>query len=168
MADVQVLAADLRNPRHASDFLGLMDAYARDVMGGGSALPAEVVARLVPEMLARPSVTVLLAYDTAGSCLGMATLVEGFSTFNAAPLLNIHDMVVVASHRGRGVSQALLHQAEARARELGCCKLTLEVLSENHVAQASYRKFGFSGYVLDPAAGHALFWQKPLLPHKIE
>ena len=121
----------------------------------------EVLERLVPGILARASVAVLLAYS-GETCIGMATLIEGFSTFSAAPLLNVHDMVVAPSHRGLGVSHVLLHEAEVEARRRGCCKLTLEVLSENHVAKASYRSFGFSDYTLDPQAGHALFWQKPL------
>jgi GNAT superfamily N-acetyltransferase len=92
----------------------------------------------------------------------MATLIEGFSTFAAAPLLNIHDMVVAPSHRRRGISHALLSGAEDEARRRGCCKLTLEVLSENHAAKQSYRAFGFDDYTLEPGAGHALFWQKAL------
>ncbi len=43
-----------------------------------------------------------------------------------------------------------------------CCKLTLEVLEGNHIAQAAYTKFGFSGYELDPEMGRALFWEKKL------
>ena len=39
-----------------------------------------------------------------------------------------------------GVGQALLTWAELRARELGCCKLTLERLSNNDRAMASYRR----------------------------
>jgi hypothetical protein len=47
---------------------------------------------------------------------------------------------------------------------LGCCKLTLEVLSGNTTAQTSYQRFGFAQYQLDPAAGQALFMQKWLTP----
>jgi ribosomal protein S18 acetylase RimI-like enzyme len=70
--------------------------------------------------------------------------------------------VVHASLRGQGIGQALLGWAEARARQLGCCKLTLEVLSNNTRAMASYQQAGFAPYVLDPAAGHALLLQKYL------
>ena len=75
----------------------------------------------------------------------------------------MHDIVVHASWRGRGIGQALLAWAEQRAAELGCCKLTLEVLSNNMRAMASYRQAGFAPYVLDPAAGQALLMQKFLL-----
>lgn len=49
---------------------------------------------------------------------------------------------------------------EEYAREIGCCKLTLEVQDKNEVAMNAYKKFGFEGYVLDPVDGKAMFWQK--------
>ena len=52
--------------------------------------------------------------------------------------------------------------AEKLAHDLRCCKLTLEVLSENHVAQRAYVRAGFRPYVLDPTAGHALLMVKSL------
>ncbi len=48
------------------------------------------------------------------------------------------------------------------AKSKGCCKVILEVLSNNEPAKSAYSKFGFLGYQLDPAAGPALFWQKLL------
>lgn len=48
------------------------------------------------------------------------------------------------------------------ATSRGCCKLTLEVLSNNPNAMASYSKFGFTSYELDPALGTAQFWEKKL------
>ncbi len=75
-------------------------------------------------------------------------------------MLNVHDIAVLAQHRGQGVGQALLKAAEDHARHRGCCKLTLEVLSGNAPAMASYKRFGFAQYELDPAAGQAQFMQK--------
>ena len=51
-------------------------------------------------------------------------------------------------------------RGEAHARAIGCCKLTLEVLSGNMVATRAYLRFGFAQYALDPAVGHAMFMQK--------
>ena len=56
----------------------------------------------------------------------------------------------------------MLAKVEEIAKAKGCCKITLEVLSNNEVAKASYAKYGFKGYELDPKAGHAIFWQKEL------
>ena len=94
--------------------------------------------------------------------VGLINCFAGFSTYAAKSLLNIHDIVVRDDSRGQGVGQALLQWAEQRARELGCCKLTLEVLSNNTRAMAAYQRAGFAPYVLDPAAGHALLLQKSL------
>jgi ribosomal protein S18 acetylase RimI-like enzyme len=49
---------------------------------------------------------------------------------------------------------------EKVAKERGACKLTLEVLSNNAAAKGSYAKFGFKNYELDPAQGHAEFWER--------
>jgi GNAT superfamily N-acetyltransferase len=94
--------------------------------------------------------------------VGLINCFTGFSTFSAKPLLNIHDVVVPEVHRGQGIGQTLLSWAEAKARQLGCCKLTLEVLSNNTHALAAYHQAGYAPYMLDPAAGHALLMQKIL------
>ena len=70
------------------------------------------------------------------------------------------DIAVLPGHRGAGVGQALLAAAEQHAKEHGCCKLTLEVLTGNARALKSYLGFGFEPYALDPAAGQASFMQK--------
>ena len=87
---------------------------------------------------------------------------EAFSTFSCKPLINIHDVVVLNEYRGNAVSQKMLDKVEEIAKTKGCCKVTLEVLSNNKVAKSAYSKFGFSGYELDSKAGAALFWQKTL------
>ena len=157
----RIVRADYRDPRQAADIVALLDAYTRDPMGGGQPLPETVRSRLVPEMAARPQCFTLLGYldDTAA---GLVNCVEGFSTFAAKPLINIHDIAVLPAFRGRGLSQALLAEVEAIARRTGCCKLTLEVLSGNEPAKGAYRKFGFVEYELDPAQGRAEFWAKSL------
>ena len=62
----------------------------------------------------------------------------------------------------QGISQMMLAKVEEIAKEKGCFKITLEVLSKNEVAKSSYSKYGFKGYELDPKAGYAFFWQKQL------
>lgn len=92
----------------------------------------------------------------------MANCFEAFSTFSCKPIVNVHDLVVSTEFRGNGISQKLLNKVEEIAKSKGCCKVTLEVLSGNEPAKASYSKFGFSGYELDPSVGAALFWQKKI------
>ena len=92
----------------------------------------------------------------------VANCFEGFSTFACKPLVNIHDITVLPQYRGKGISQRVLEKIEAIARSKGCCKITLEVLGNNTVAQSAYKKFGFGAYELDPKAGSAQFWEKKL------
>ena len=157
----EIVIANLSLPHHASAFLTLLNAYALDIMGGGSELPAYAKANLVGELQKRSTAHVILAF-VDGKPAGLVNCIEGFSTFAAKPLLNIHDVMVAAPFRGRGIARQMLAKAEEIARELGCCKLTLEVLQGNTAAQALYRTCGYGGYALDPAMGHALFWQKKL------
>ncbi|WP_162906729.1 GNAT family N-acetyltransferase [Algihabitans albus] len=160
-ARLEVVRADYNDPQHAAKLVDLLDAYACDPMGGGRPLPAEVRARLVPELAARPQCFSLIGYAD-GTAAGLANCVEGFSTFAAKPLINIHDIAVLPAFRGRGLARALLAEVEAIARHRGACKLTLEVLEGNGPATAAYRRFGFAGYALDPSQGRAEFWEKPL------
>jgi hypothetical protein len=57
----------------------------------------------------------------------------------------------------------MLNKAEEIALGLGCCKLTLEVLEGNTIAQVAYKSCGYSGYELNPKMGKAMFWQKKLI-----
>jgi ribosomal protein S18 acetylase RimI-like enzyme len=158
---IDVLEADLGNPSHASALLALMEVYARDPMGGGQDLSGHARANLVDALARRPTAHVLLAFakqEPAGLLIGL----EGFSTFACRPLFNVHDLVVADAFRRQGVGRRLLLRAEAIARRLGCCKLTLEVLEGNRAAQAAYSSVGFRPYQLNPAMGRAQFWEMPL------
>jgi ribosomal protein S18 acetylase RimI-like enzyme len=158
---VDIVDADLSLPEHADAVMSLLNAYALDLMGGQEALPEFTNKNLVTELGKRPSTHVVLAF-VDGSPAGLLIGFEGFSTFACKPLLNIHDVVVAEKYRGRGISKKMLAYAEEIARNIDCCKLTLEVLEGNAVAQTLYRSCGYEGYALDPSMGKALFWQKKL------
>lgn len=156
---LRIVPVDMENAGISAAWLDLLDHYAQDPMGGGSGLSAYAKANLVRELKDLPSFHGALAFSDE-KAVGLINCFAGFSTFAAKPLLNIHDIVVHADVRGQGIASALLDWAEQRARALDCCKLTLEVLSNNTRALAAYEGAGFAPYVLDPAAGHALFLQK--------
>lgn len=158
---IEVIEADLTSPEHADAVVFLLNEYARDPMGGGRDLPPRVRKELVPELRKRDTAHVILGF-VDGEPAGLVICFEGFSTFACMPLLNIHDVAVSGRHRGKGLSRRMLEKVEAIAAGLGCCKLTLEVLEGNTVAQAAYRSFGFSGYELDSRTGRAMFWEKKL------
>lgn len=158
---IEIVEADLASREHADALVSLLNEYALDAMGKGSELSGHVKANLAKELHARKSAHVLLAY-VDGAPAGLMVCLEGFSTFACQPLLNIHDVVVTDRHRGKGLAKLMFERAEAIARALGCCKMTLEVLEGNRAAQAVYKSLGFAGYELDPKRGKAMFWQKRL------
>jgi len=157
--DLKVRKVDFGARRDREALVELLDMYARDPMGGGQGLDDDVKARLCDDLAAMPGAVSFIAWQ-ADQSLGLLNAMPGYSTFKARPLLNVHDIAVRPDCRGQGVGQALLAALEAYARALGCCKLTLEVLSGNAVATRSYLRFGFEQYALDPAVGHAMFMQK--------
>jgi len=156
---IELVRARYDDPTHASALIELLDAYARDPAGGGEPLSAFARGNLVSALAARPFIFSVLAFD-GGTPVGLVNAIEGFSTFACRPLVNVHDVVVMPSHRGRGIAAQLFAEVEAVARERGACKLTLEVLSGNRAARALYEKLGFDDYRLDPGMGHAQFMQK--------
>lgn len=159
---VEILLADYSNPKHANDIIMLLDAYASDPMGGGKPLDEVVKKNLVGELSKRPYAFSIIAY-VDDKPAGLTNCFEAFSTFACKPLINIHDLAVLGGFRGKRISLRMLDKVEEISREKGCCKITLEVLSNNEIAMAAYRKFGFSDYELESGSGGALFWQKKLL-----
>jgi GNAT superfamily N-acetyltransferase len=158
---VEVIEADLAVPAHAQAVLDLLDQYAQEPAGGGAALGEQVRRGLIPALRRRRDALILLAMQNSRP-VGLLNAFEAFSTFAAAPLLNIHDVYVLPPLRGTGIGRALFEYAERVARHRGYCKMTLEVLSGNLPAQRLYSAQGFEAYALDERMGHALFWQKKL------
>lgn len=157
---ITVRAADLADAEDTDAVVHLLDAYARDPRGGGQPLPDEVRGRLASGLRAHPMALVWLAFNgeaAAGVCVAFI----GYSTFQARPLLNIHDLAVLAAHRGRGIGRALLASAEAAARALDCCRLTLEVQEDNAPARRLYAACGFED-VRYGNSGPTRFLGKPL------
>lgn len=143
------------------DYLSVLNEYACDIMGGGKDLPKSTQQNLIPALKNVSEKMILMAYD-GDTPIGLANCFYGFSTFKAKPLINIHDFVVIPSARGKGIALSLLTEVQRRAKEQGCCKITLEVLEGNKRAQKVYNDFGFEGYELDPEMGKAIFLDKEI------
>lgn len=175
---VTVRMADLTDPDDAATVVELTDAYARSETGGGQPLPDAVKDDLVPAMLEHGNVDVLIAEiggeqilsdrealaqaeadgeqpDAAAdgpTPVGICTVVYKFSTFSAAPTMNIHDIAVLPEHRGQGIGRKLLDTAEVVARKRGCARMNLEVLDQNP-ARRLYERAGYeakSTYMVKP------------------
>ena len=160
-ANVTAVRANYANPVHAMALVMLLDAYAQDPMGGGQALSEFAKANLVSALAARPQAFSVLAFH-GDKPVGLVNCIEGFSTFACRPLVNVHDVAVLAECRGQGIAEKMLVLVEHISRERGACKLTLEVLQGNAGAIRLYERAGFAGYQLDPAMGQARFLQKLL------
>ncbi|SET09167.1 GNAT family N-acetyltransferase [Thalassotalea agarivorans] len=158
---INILLVNYDDKQQAADLITMMQHYASDPMGGGEAIAQETIEKLIPALQQQNNVVSFLAYQT-DKPVGLANCVFGFSTFAAAPLLNIHDLVVVEDVRGLGVGSALMKAAEAHALDANCCKMTLEVLAGNERAKRVYEKAGYKPYELDASMGQAIFWQKSL------
>lgn len=159
-----IVQADYANAVHAAALVSLLDDYARDISGGGEPLGDFAKANLVSALAARPQAFSVLAFDGTEP-VGLVNCMEGFSTFACKPLVNVHDVVVIASQRGRRLGEKMLVLVEQIASQRGACKLTLEVLQGNLSAIKLYERIGFAAYQLDPAMGQAQFFQKWLGSH---
>ncbi len=163
--NIHVIKANYSDSKHEKEIQELLNIYASDPMGGAKALDKKVKENIVKELSKLPYAFSLIAYANEEP-IGLANCFESFSTFACKPLINIHDFVVLEKCRGNGISQKMLNKIEEIAISKGCCKITLEILSNNESAKAAYKKFGFSSYELDPKAGVALFWQKKITESK--
>lgn len=149
---------DYSNPRDSEDLVRLLGEYAR--LDNGLEPPG---LDLVPQQLASfPTAFSVLAYEDSGqTAIGLTNCFFGFSTFIGRRLVNVHDVVVTRTHRGKGVTGAMLHAVEQIAVAHDCCRLTLEVYADNSPALRAYEKYGFARDAARPDTD-ALFLRKPI------
>ena len=158
---MKIIQLTYTDEKQNKDLLMLLADYAVGDMGGGKPLSAYTQCNLLSALAQRSDVLSLMAYE-GDVAVGLLNAFEGFSTFKCKPLLNIHDVCVMAGYRRQGIATKLLQAAEQIALQRGYCKLTLEVLQGNEAAKAAYCQFGFEAYELDPEMGQAMFWEKNL------
>jgi ribosomal protein S18 acetylase RimI-like enzyme len=161
IAQVTIVDADLSRVEHQRALIAMLEAYMLDPMEGGKPPSAQVKRDLVPGLRTHPACYVFLAYRD-GIPVGFSICFLGFSTFNARRLINIHDIFVDSAVRGAGIGRMLLERIEAKARELNCCRITLEVREDNRVARGLYRKVGFDRVVVGAERISMEFWHKAL------
>lgn len=156
---MQISRIDLDNPSDTADLTRLLNEYASNDTGGGQPLDDTVLNALPVALKSCPTYVGLLARQD-NQAVGLLNAFWSVSTFKASRLINIHDIAVSVNAQRQGIGRRLLREIESVARELDCCKITLEVLEGNTSAAALYRLMGFDTYQLDPAMGSALFMQK--------
>lgn len=153
---------DFENPEHLKALAELTNHYMTDPMGGTEPLNKLQQLRLIDGLANHPTAEVLFAI-TDSKVVGLATCFVNFSTFKIKPYLYIHDVVVMAEYRGKGIGKALMKRLIEISEERKYCKITLEVREDNVAAQALYRSLGF-----DECEPKMLFWNLPLIPSKGE
>lgn len=151
-----ITEANLADAIDGQAVVELLSTYAADPMGGNTALTEDVRVNLISRLSTVDSRFVLLA-RVDGQPAGLAIAFRVFSTFRAAPVLNLHDLAVHPDFRGRGIGRELLKRIETHARQTGCCRVSLEVRRDNETAQGLYRSEGFA-----PGIPPQEFWTKPL------
>lgn len=74
----------------------------------------------------------------------LARVLEEYPSEGLREYALVTDLVVRASHRGRGIARRLIERAQAFARASGAHWLRMSVLAENSAARALYADLGFS------------------------
>lgn len=143
MQNVEIIRCDFENPEHCQAEIDLMREYMIDKMGGAKPLSDEENKKLIEGLKNLPTTITLLA-KYKDEFVGLTNGFVNFGTFAVKPFLNIHDVIVKSSHRGKRIGKLLLEENIRIAKEeLNCAKITLEVRDDNAVAQNLYKSLGF-------------------------
>ena len=155
---VAIVKGDLSNKRHCRALVALINTYRVHPMGGRlPALSRQAEKELIGGL--RNLRNIFFLFAQCGKTLaGVAVCFLGFSTFGAKPLINVHDLIVSPRFRRRGVGNAIMEAVIRKAAVLGCCRVTLEVRSDNSVAKRLYKNCGFG-----PCSAPMEFWVKPIV-----
>lgn len=134
---------NLSDPVHRRELIRLLDAYMQDEMGNGAPMPKELAPKILEGLRNYPGYLGFFAV-VDGQFAALANCNKNYSTFQAKPLINIHDFVVHPDFRGKGVGRFLLDALAAFAKEQGYCRINLEVRRDNSSAQKLYHKAGYA------------------------
>jgi ribosomal protein S18 acetylase RimI-like enzyme len=154
---VSIRRGDLDSNLDQRGTLTLLDLYASQLPGRCSGLSADTQQKLIPALRNQPGLQLFLA-ESASSIVGVAICFEGFSTFKAQTLLNIHDFTIHPAYRGQGIGSQLLEHVIQYARQVQHCAVTLEVLASNP-ARRLYTRHGFEA-IDGPCADHLMLFGK--------
>jgi GNAT superfamily N-acetyltransferase len=101
------------------------------------------LATTVSSIIAAPGHSFLVA-ETDGCLVGMCSLIFSISTWSAAPVCELQDVIVGHQHRRDDVGRGLVLAAQDVAQARGCVRLFLLAESWNFGAHAFYRSLGMS------------------------
>ncbi|RIH63960.1 GNAT family N-acetyltransferase [Mariniphaga sediminis] len=157
MKQKEFIKVDLNNEVHCSNLLKLLNDYMEDDIGTGKPMPKELGPQIIDGLKEHP---VYLGFFACveDEFAALANCNLNFSTWQAKPLINIHDFIVSPDFRKQGVGLFLLKEIERYATQKGYCRINLEVRHDNYNAQNLYLKAGFNECV-----PRNYFWEKRML-----
>ena len=147
---------DFTDTHHCTRLCELVNEYISDPKGGGEILSDRKKLYMLDGLESNPYTIVMFALYKE-KIIGYTVAFLNFSTFLAAPSINIHDFFIVSEYRGKGKGKEMLRKINDIANDLKCKKITLEVRKDNEVAQILYFNEGYS-----PTSPKMLFWVKYL------
>jgi len=154
--ELSILNVDLQNPLHCNHVIKLLNDYMNDPMGNNSPMPKGLGVQIISGLKKHPAYLgffVLSGDDYAG----LANCNINFSTFQAKPLINIHDFIVASEFRKIGAGGFLIQGILDYADKNGFCRVNLEVREDNYPAKSLYKKMGFSDCV-----PRMMFWERKM------
>jgi len=154
--ELSIIQVDLQNPLHCEQVIKLLNDYMIDPMGNNNPLPKSLAPQIISGLKKHSGFLgfFVLADDQFA---GLANCNVNFSTFQAKPLINIHDFIVAPECRNIGAGYFLLRRILNYASENGYCRVNLEVREDNLTAKSLYKKMGFSDCI-----PRMMFWERKL------
>ena len=154
--ELSILLVDLQITEHCAQVVKLLDDYMKDPMGNNRPMPSGLGTQIVSGLKKHSGFLgfFVMADDRFA---GLANCNINFSTFQAKPLINIHDFIVAPECRNIGAGSFLLRGIINYASQNGFCRVNLEVREDNLTAKSLYKKMGFTDCV-----PRMMFWERKL------
>lgn len=145
-------------PAIPSDAPSLVSLLA-EIMEYHGVCPPDVarLAKVVEEVFASQSHFFLVA-EAHETIVGMCALVFSYSTWSAARVCELQDVVVAEHQRRNQIGRGLIRAAERIARERGCTRLFLLAEAWNLKAHSFYRSLGMTEKT-------CVYYERDLLEH---
>jgi GNAT superfamily N-acetyltransferase len=106
--------------------------------------------RALEKILSDESLGTVYVAREEGRVVAMASLLYTVSTASGGKAALFEDLIVLPTHRGRGIATELAAYMIAEARNRGVLRLTLLTDMQNERAQALYRRLGFIDSSMKP------------------
>lgn len=154
--ELSIIQVDIQNPIHCDQVIKLLNDYMIDPMGNNRPMPKELGPQIISGLKKHTGFLGFFVVD-GEQFAGLANCNVNFSTFQAKPLINIHDFIIAPECRKVGAGSFLLQGIINYASQNGFCRVNLEVREDNQIAKSLYKKNGFTDCV-----PRMMFWERKL------